>query len=115
MTWLLHNYWIPTLNPSTTTAQPKSLRPLLPILKQYKLAMKTITRDASLKTQYAGPIQSIYRDIGKWIAEARVTANTAPGEAGWDSDNQDAKERWAIDRLCDVMLEKGVLVPLSKK
>ena len=115
MAWLLQNYWIPTLNPSTALVQAKPLRPLLPILKQYKTLMKTITRDASLKNHYMPSIQALYRDVGRWISEARVGTNLAAGESGWESGMDDVKEKWALERLCNALLEKGVLVPLSKK
>lgn len=125
MSWLLHNYFLPTINPSPAAqAQPTPLRPLEPILKQYKNYMKITTRDASLKSRYKAEIAGILKDVERWVAEAKVAANVAVDGFGWDlsgpSDSvdvgdQDLKERWALDRLCDALLEKGVLVPLSKK
>ncbi|KAJ7042614.1 Las1-domain-containing protein [Mycena alexandri] len=118
MTWLLHNYFLPTINPSTVTSpQSAPLRPLAPVLKQYKALRKIITRDASLRTQYHQEIKSVFKDIERWIAEAVVSANVAVGELGWDSGkgDQSPKERWALERLCEVLMEKGALVPLSKK
>ncbi|KAK7058357.1 rRNA-processing protein las1 [Paramarasmius palmivorus] len=99
------------------------LRPLSPILKQYKDLLKLTTRDASLKSRYKQSVQTIYKDIEKWIAEAKVAANVMSGELGWTTsgiaDNaegeQDPRERWALEILCDALLEKGGLVPLSKK
>jgi len=49
-----------------------------------------------------------------------MAANVAVGELGWDSGpvaggDEDLKEKWALDRFCDGLLEKGALVPLSKK
>ncbi|KAJ2919320.1 hypothetical protein MD484_g1094, partial [Candolleomyces efflorescens] len=66
------------------------------------------------------------KDIERWLAEAGVAANLSVGEVGWDAPatsgggtstlaEQDSKEKWALDRLCDELLEKGALVPLSKK
>jgi ribosomal biogenesis protein LAS1 len=64
------------------------------------------------------------KDVERWIAEAKVAANIAAGNLGWehstsgsvlDSGELDAKERWALEQLCDALLEKGALVPLSKK
>ena len=62
------------------------------------------------------------RDIERWIAEARVAANVSLSEVGWQSSHnyvpvldQDAKDRWALEQFCDGLLEKGALVPLSKK
>ncbi|KAJ7275427.1 Las1-like-domain-containing protein [Mycena haematopus] len=119
MVWLLHNYFLPTINPSTM-APPQSppLRPLAPVLKQYKSLRKIITRDASLRSQYQQEIKTVFRDVERWIAEASVSANVAVGELGWGTSGKgdpSAKERWALERLCDALMEKGVLVPLSKK
>jgi ribosomal biogenesis protein LAS1 len=119
MTWLLHNYFLPTINPSTV-APPQStpLRSLTPVLKQYKSLRKIITRDASLRSQYQQEIKSVFKDVERWIAEATVSANVAVGELGWDTSakgDQSAKEKWALERLCDALMEKGALVPLSKK
>ncbi|KAJ6574735.1 Las1-like-domain-containing protein [Mycena capillaripes] len=119
MAWLLHNYFLPTINPSTV-APPQSapLRSLAPALKQYKSLRKIITRDASLRSQYNQEIKSVFKDVERWIAEATVSANVAVGELGWDTSakgDQSAKERWALERLCDALMEKGALVPLSKK
>ncbi|KAJ6604255.1 Las1-like-domain-containing protein [Mycena vulgaris] len=119
MTWLLHNYFLPTLNPSTVPPpQAAPLRPLAPILKLYKSLRKIITRDASLRSQYHQEIKSVFKDVERWIAEATVAANVAVGELGWDTSqkgDQSAKERWALERLCDALMERGALVPLSKK
>ncbi|KAF5377178.1 hypothetical protein D9615_006336 [Tricholomella constricta] len=124
MVWLLHNYFLPTINPSTAPDSSAPLRPLEPILKQYKNLRKITTRDASLLTQYKPAVLSIMKDIERWIAEARVAANMATRELGWeanaseailDSGEIDPKERWALERLCDALLQKGGLVPLSKK
>ncbi|KAJ7655181.1 Las1-like-domain-containing protein [Mycena polygramma] len=118
MAWLLHNYFLPTINPSTVVP-PKSapLRSLTPALKQYKALRKIITRDASLRSQYNQEIKAVFKDVERWIAEATVSANVAVGQLGWDTGrgDQNSKERWALDRLCDALMEKGALVPLSKK
>ncbi|KAF8656385.1 hypothetical protein AX16_002571 [Volvariella volvacea WC 439] len=126
MGWLLHNYFLPTINPSSSSnPRPPPLRPLIPVLKQYKNILKLTTRDASLKSQYRQDIAAIFKDIERWISEAKVVANVSAAEYGWtsgagsvdatDIGEQDAKERWALDKLCDVLLERGTLVPLSKK
>lgn len=125
LSWLLHNYFLPTLNPSTVSqAQATQLRPLAPILKQYKNLLKITTRDASVVGQYKAAISSVQKDIERWISEAKVAANVAVGELEWDNVqvndimgglDEDPKERWALERLCDGLLEGGALVPLSKK
>ncbi|GLB36507.1 putative las1-like [Lyophyllum shimeji] len=124
MVWLLHNYFLPTINPSTVPETRAPLRSLEPVLKQYKTLLKITTRDASLKTQYKPAILSVMKDVERWIAEARVAANMTTRQLGWeantseipgDSEAMDPKERWALERLCDALLEKGALVPLSRK
>ena len=122
MAWLLHNYFIPALNPS---APPKRavppLRPLSPLLSQYKNLLKMTTRDASLRSQYKLEIAQILREIERWVAEAKVAANFSASTLEWDgtetegAEEDDSRERWALERLCDALLEKGGLVPLSKK
>lgn len=77
-----------------------------------------------MKSQYKIAISAVTKDIEKWIAEAKVAVNVAVGEIGWesgapenllDSGEIDVKERWALEKLCDALLQKGALVPLSKK
>ncbi|KAI0761207.1 Las1-like-domain-containing protein [Trametes elegans] len=128
MAWLLHNYFLPTLNPSTPSAAvAPPLRPLEPLLKQYKTLLKATTRDATLRVQYRAEIAKVTREVERWIAEAKVASASAVGGVGWDDDaddaddgdgdgdSEDAREKWALDRLCEALLQKGMLVPLSKK
>lgn len=105
-------------------AQATQLRSLAPILQQYKNLLKITTRDASVVSQYKAAISSVQRDIERWVSEAKVAANVAVGELEWDNGqindimggvDEDPKEKWALERLCDGLLEKGALVPLSKK
>lgn len=85
--------------------------------------MKIITRDVSMVSQYKPRIVAILRDIERWISECKVAASGAAGDGSWNTTQQndgtgtegDAKEIWALDRLCECLMEKGVLVPLSKK
>ncbi|KAF9066058.1 Las1-like-domain-containing protein [Rhodocollybia butyracea] len=121
MAWLLHNYWLPTLDPSTSP-QPDAapLRPLEPILKEYKYLLKLNTRDVSLNKQHRQPINAVFKDIEKWISEAAVAANVAERELGWNSGDQadgvhDARAQRALEMFSDALLEKGGLIPLSKK
>lgn len=123
MTWLLNNYWLPTLNPSAQSTTPTpALRPVEPLFRRYKTLLKAVTRDASLRTTYQPEIMKVIREIERWIAEAKVTANLSIDELDWDTgaensdpDQEDVPEKWALDRLCDELLAKGALVPLSKK
>lgn len=122
MGWLLHNYFVPALNPSAPP-QTKStpLRPVQPLLTQYKALLKTTTRDASLRSQYKTEITQVLRDIERWLAEAKVAADVSAATLELDPteaegvEEDDSRERWALEKLCDALLEKGGLVPLSKK
>jgi ribosomal biogenesis protein LAS1 len=78
------------------------------------------TRDTSLRTRYKLDINAVLRDIERWVAEAKVAANVIASGFAWDIGSSDVgdldmKEKWALDRLCDGLLAKGGLVPLSKK
>ncbi|OSD05862.1 Las1-domain-containing protein [Trametes coccinea BRFM310] len=125
MGWLLHNYFLPTLNPTTPSGAPSQpLRPLEPLLKQYKTLMKAITRDATLRVTYRAEITKVTREVERWIAEAKVASGSAVSGSGvgWDDaqedgdgDEEDAREKWALDRLSEVLIQRGMLVPLSKK
>ncbi|KAF9015458.1 Las1-like-domain-containing protein [Cyathus striatus] len=121
LTWLLNNYFLPLINPSTAPQSNLApLRPLFPILKEYKVLLKIITRDTSLRSQYKQDIASVLKSVERWIAEAKVAANVEVDGVGWMEDlpayeEVDIKERWALRRLCNALLEKGALVPLSKR
>jgi ribosomal biogenesis protein LAS1 len=123
MSWLLYNYFLPTLNPSTVPQAAPTLQPVQPLLKQYKTLLKITTRDASIAPRYQIQITAVMRNIERWLGEAKLVSRTASGLASWDFSNNDiadadsieSTERWAIDHLCDALLEKGYLIPLSKK
>ena len=124
MGWLLHNYFLPTLNPSTPAAPTQPLRPLAPLLKQYKTLMKATTRDATLRVTYRVEITKTMRAVERWVADAKLAAPASPSEVStWDDgntdedeeDGDDPRERWALERLVDALLEKGMIVPLSRK
>ncbi|KAF8139882.1 Las1-like-domain-containing protein [Boletus edulis] len=122
LSWLFHNYFHPTLNPSAPTPTPSlSLRPIAPLLKSYKLLMKTVTRDESLRKQHQREIDSVMRDIERWITEAKVSAELAVNPLGWGFDDNsadaqvDMKEKWALEIICDALLERGAIVPVSKR
>jgi ribosomal biogenesis protein LAS1 len=100
------------------------MRPVSPLLEQYKTLSKITTRDVSLRSKYQGEITKVLRDIERWVSEVRVAANVAGGAFGWDTETVneqdengqlDTKERVALEGLCDALLEKGCLVPLSKR
>jgi ribosomal biogenesis protein LAS1 len=100
------------------------MRPVLPLLKQYKALSKIVTRDASMRSRYQSEITKVLRDIERWVSEAKVAASITGDSFGWDvqdfqetDDNQNSnvKERLALEGLCDGLLAVGCLVPLSKR
>ena len=122
MNWLLQNYFLPSINPSLPQpSQAQPLRPVTPLLKQYKNLLKITTRDASLRTQYKTDITRVLRDIERWVAEAKVAADVSAATIEWDIDSsegsseEDGREQWALERFCEALLEKGGLIPVSKK
>jgi ribosomal biogenesis protein LAS1 len=61
------------------------------------------------------------RDIERWIAEAKLAADFTADAYGWntidgnDIEQEDSREKWALERFCDALIEKGGLVSLSQK
>jgi len=93
-------------------------------LKKYSVLMKVVTRDASSRLKYQPKIDSVLREIERWIAEAKTAVDISSGNLGWEGiewddssvgSTQAVKERLAIEALCDALMEKGALVPLAKK
>lgn len=140
LSWLLHNYFLPTLNPAHAPPRPllpHRLRPAEPLLRRYKsLCKKSLARgddEASLySVRREEEVRAVLREIERWLAEARVAgagaatahpttsstelgAGCAPYDDDDDYDRDDPSEVWALDRLCDALLARGALVPLSRK
>ncbi|KAG7450184.1 Las1-domain-containing protein [Guyanagaster necrorhizus] len=118
MTWLLQNYWLPTINPYIAPVPQTTLRSIVPTLKEYKALLKETIRDESLRSRHKLAIANAIKDVERWIAEAKVALNVSTGDLGWENVtavDQDAKERYVLERLSDELLAKGILVPLSKK
>jgi ribosomal biogenesis protein LAS1 len=100
------------------------LRSAAPLLKKYSVLMKVVTRDASLWQKHQSEIDSVLRDIERWIAEAKAAVDISNGNLGWEGielddsaagSTQAIKEKLALEALCDNLMEKGALVPLAKK
>lgn len=124
MTWLLHNYFMPTLSPpeSSSAAAASQLAPPTTILKEYKALLKLTVRDASLKTRHKADATKILRDIERWIGEAKVAAAAVVGDVlgsrlliDEEEAEADPRESWALDRLCEELLGRGALVPVASK
>lgn len=139
LSWLLHNYFVPTLNPALAHTSPRPplpptgprLRPAEPLLRRYKSLLKSsLAHDASpsLRARHEADVRAVLREIERWLAEARVAAaadadaqptsefGAAPlGDDDDDDDDYPKEEAWALDRLCEALLARGALVPLSRK
>ncbi|KAF7798634.1 hypothetical protein EIP86_009857 [Pleurotus ostreatoroseus] len=105
MGWLLHNYFLPSLNPSMPApSQAPSLRPITPLLKQYKSLLKATSRDTSLRSRYKPEITKVFREVERWISEAKVAADVSGAMLDWGADNddsnseEDGREQWAIEK-----------------
>ncbi len=110
MTWLFQNYWLPTISPYTAPKTSPTLRSLGPVLKEYKRLLKATTRDQSLKSVHQQSITKVVREVERWLGEAKVAADLE-----WKGADNDSKEIFALEKLSDELLQKGMLVPLSKK
>lgn len=57
------------------------------------------------------------RDIERWITETKVSAELAVNPLGWEFDDArvDIRERWALEVICNALLERGAIVPVSKR
>ncbi|KAH8835853.1 Las1-like-domain-containing protein [Flagelloscypha sp. PMI_526] len=120
MAWLLQNYFLPTLTPTTnmSTIEAPPLRPVSPILAQYKTLLKITTRDASVHTQYKHEINAVLRELERWLSEAKVSANPLSGLNSQQDPSQlgeeEFKEYWSLEQLCEALMEPGAIVPLAK-
>lgn len=83
--------------------------------------MKAVAQDGSLRKQHQGEIDTVMRDIERWITETKVSADLAAHPLGWGFDENsaaskvDIKEKWALEILCDALLDRGGIVPVSKR
>ncbi|KAI9445484.1 Las1-domain-containing protein [Lactarius indigo] len=125
LSWLLHNYFRPTLDPVLAHVSPQirhHLRPADPLLRRYKGLLKSLARnDDGAALRHNADVRAVLREIERWLAEARIAAHpTNENEFGggwWHAydDGDDPREAWALDRLCEALLARGALVPLSRK
>ncbi|KAH9005961.1 Las1-domain-containing protein [Lactarius hatsudake] len=128
LTWLLHNYFRPTLDPTLAHAAPQirhSLRPAEPLLRRYKGLLKSLARDDDgAARRDNADVRAVLRELERWLAEARIAGanaqSTNENEGWWharadDNDGDEPREAWALDRLCEALLARGALVPLSRR
>lgn len=118
---------MPELHPSSPAELERGRRPLrsaAPLLKQYSVLMKIVTRDASLKQEYQQEIDGVLREIERWIAEGKAAVDISSGNLGWEGvewadstiiSEQATKEKLVLEALCENLMEKGALVPLAKR
>jgi ribosomal biogenesis protein LAS1 len=56
------------------------------------------------------------RHAGEPVVAAVVdNGDDDDGDGDVDDEEPEPREAWALDRLCDALLVKGVLVPISRK
>jgi ribosomal biogenesis protein LAS1 len=91
------------------------LSPISPLLAQYKRLLKTTTRDTSLKSHFKHTEIQTLRDIEQWVAEAKVAASMVEFDFESQYEEEDGKERWALECLCEALIGRGGLVPVSKR
>lgn len=116
LTWLLHNYFMPTLSPALSSSQSTiQLSPVEPILQRYKSLMKATSKDVTLQKKRAADFDKVFRDLERWVGEAKIASWGAMNLSVVDDDEDEWKEGWALDRLCEALLGRGGLVPVSKK
>ncbi|KAG9041227.1 rRNA-processing protein las1 [Tulasnella sp. UAMH 9824] len=116
LTWLLHNYFMPTLSPALSSSQSTiQLSPVEPILQRYKSLTKATSKDITLQKKRTAEFDKVFRDLERWIGEAKIASWGAMNLSVVDDDEDDWKEGWALDRLCEALLGRGGLVPVSKK
>jgi ribosomal biogenesis protein LAS1 len=116
MSWLLHNYFLPTISPVNQSVTDRiTLSPVSQLLAQYKKLLKMTNRDMSLKSQSKADLARIFRDIEQWILEAKVAASMVEFDIETPNDEEDEKERWALEQLCEALIARGGLVPVSKR
>ncbi|KZV95642.1 Las1-domain-containing protein [Exidia glandulosa HHB12029] len=109
LTWILHNYFMPVLSMAESTARPPVQPPsLAPLLKEYKTLAKQATRDASLRSSLQPDLTRIFRQLERWIGEAKVSSLSV-------SSGTDDAEANALELLSYELLDKGGLVPIAKK
>ncbi|KIJ45187.1 hypothetical protein M422DRAFT_166931 [Sphaerobolus stellatus SS14] len=116
LNWFLNNFFLPTLSPTSQasrTAVP--LTPIDPLLAEYKHLLKSITRDVSLKSRSAAEVKRILRAFDNWISEARTTASMMAFDVESAAEEEEAKDRWAMEQFSDGLLRRGGLVPVSKR
>ncbi|KAJ2985821.1 hypothetical protein NUW54_g10020 [Trametes sanguinea] len=104
MGWLLHKYFMPTLNPSTPSGAPaQPLRPLEPLLKQYKLVAFSHVDTSTGVLSDAKAIAEVVR---------RVSPNTLVALDGVCSvaSEEIQMDAWGIDVVLTAS-QKGLGVP----
>ena len=112
MKWLLQNYWLPTINPfEAPQITPPELPPLAPHLQEYKSLKKAAIKDASLKSLNKNNVNRILHQIERWVGGAKAAWSLGPGRNAHDEE----KLSWALDQLCTELLQRGSIVPMSKK
>lgn len=77
--------------------------------------MKATSKDVTLQKKRAADFDKVFRDLERWVGEAKIASWGAMNLSVVDDDEDEWKEGWALDRLCEALLGRGGLVPVSKK
>jgi ribosomal biogenesis protein LAS1 len=114
---------------------PPFLRSVVPLLDQYKSLQKQIIGDTTLAKTRASEVAAIYRDIERWIGEAKVAAisdrsdgafgsgasrRRQPTETATESEDEEdmedsRRERWALIQLSEALCNRGALEPVGPR
>ncbi|KAG9085713.1 rRNA-processing protein las1 [Ceratobasidium sp. UAMH 11750] len=114
MTWLLNRYFLPTLSSSVSTVESVNLPPLEPLLANYKSLMKTGLKDASLQGRNKTEVDKLMKEFVVWIADVSALYAADSSVRGVDAATPSQKTKFATQRFCERLCDKGGLVPLSK-
>ncbi|GJJ08732.1 hypothetical protein Clacol_002951 [Clathrus columnatus] len=115
MLWLLYNYFLPMISPQTQPEESLKLPPLSPLLLRYKQLSKTTTRDVTLKSRSKADVSRLFREFDQWLAEANVVASKIAFHSSTREEEVEEKERWTLVQLSENLIDRGGLVPVSKK
>ncbi|KAG8897615.1 rRNA-processing protein las1, partial [Tulasnella sp. 417] len=83
--------------------------------ERYKSLVKATSKDITLQKKRSVDFDKVFRGLERWIGEAKIASWGAMNLSVVDDDEHDWKEGWALDRLCEALLGRGGLVPVSKK
>ena len=75
--------------------------------------MKMYSRDVSRQQQQKHETTRLFREMERWIGEAKLAAGGS--NLPMAEDGEEWKEQWAIDQLCESLLKRGCMVSTSER